>query len=153
MALEKILIAVGPGDPERSITLMETVVSVAGPAGAEVVLAHVFDEDEYQSALRNLDYDANDRPDPDEVVARYERLRDMGHRLEANGIDYDQRGVLHEGEEKGEAIVDLAEREGIDMIFVGGRKRSPTGKAVFGSTPQYVMMNAPCPVTFVRSDK
>lgn len=153
MALEKILIAVGPGDPERSVTLMKTVVDVAGPAGAEVVLAHVFDEDEYRNALRNLDYGSNDRPDPDEIVARYERLRDMGNRLEENGIDYDQRGVLHEGEEKGEAIVDLAETEDVGMIFVGGRKRSPTGKAVFGSTPQYVMMNAPCPVTFVRSDE
>lgn len=152
MALEKILIAVGPGDPERSITLMETVVDIAGPSGAEVVLAHVFDEEEYQNALGSLDYGPNDRPDPDEVVARYERLRDMGNRLDQNGIDYVQRGILHEGEEKGEAIVDLAEREGSDMVFVGGRKRSPTGKAVFGSTPQYVMLNAPCPVTFVRSD-
>jgi len=39
-----------------------------------------------------------------------------------------------------------------DLVVVGGRKRSPAGKAVFGSVAQEVMMNAPCPVTFVRDE-
>jgi len=151
MALETILIAVGPGDPERTMTLMDTLVDVAGPTDAEVVLAHVFDEDEYESALDNLGFDSGDRPDPEELLTRYERFREITKRLERNDVEYDQRGVLHHGDEKGEAIVELAEEEGADMAFVGGRKRSPTGKAVFGSTAQYVMLNAPCPVTFVRS--
>jgi nucleotide-binding universal stress UspA family protein len=153
MALETILVAVGPGDPERSITLMETVVDIAGPTGAEVVLAHVFDEDEYEQALKGLDYDSTDRPAPEELLTRYERFREMESRFDANDIDYSQRGSIHEGDEKGEAIVDMADEIGAGMVFVGGRKRSPAGKAVFGSTPQYVMLNAPCPVTFVRSDE
>lgn len=152
MPIETILVAVGPDQPERTTTLEETILDIARPTGAAVVLAHVLDEDEYRRAVRGLDYDPDDRPDPDEVVARYERHRDLADRLEAGGIDYEHRGVRHEGDERGAAIVALADEVGADMIFVGGRRRSPAGKAVFGSTAQDVMLNAPCPVTFVRSD-
>jgi nucleotide-binding universal stress UspA family protein len=37
-----------------------------------------------------------------------------------------------------------------DMVFIQERRRSPAGKAVFGSAAQEVLLNAPCPVTFVR---
>lgn len=33
---------------------------------------------------------------------------------------------------------------------VGGRSRTPAGKVVFGSTAQAILLDAPCPVTFVR---
>jgi nucleotide-binding universal stress UspA family protein len=38
----------------------------------------------------------------------------------------------------------------VDLLVVGGRGRSPTGKAVFGSTVETVLRRAPCPVTYVR---
>jgi len=44
----------------------------------------------------------------------------------------------------------LAAEVDADLVVVSGRKRTPTGKAVFGSTAQTVLLDAPCPVTFVR---
>ena len=50
----------------------------------------------------------------------------------------------------GEDLVQFAADNRIDEIFIGIEKRSKVGKAVFGSTAQYVILNAPCPVVAVK---
>jgi len=48
--------------------------------------------------------------------------------------------------EAGEKIVAIARRNRVDLIFLGVKKRSKVGKLLFGSTAQYVILHAPCPV-------
>lgn len=48
-----------------------------------------------------------------------------------------------------EGILELAREWGADHIVMGSRKRSPTGKAVFGSVVQTVLLEADVPVTVV----
>jgi nucleotide-binding universal stress UspA family protein len=50
----------------------------------------------------------------------------------------------------GEDLVQFAEDNTIDLIYIGVRKRSKVGKMVFGSTAQYVVLQAPCPVVTVK---
>ena len=50
----------------------------------------------------------------------------------------------------GEDLVQFAKENNIDEIVIGVRKRSKVEKFVFGSTAQYVGLNAPCPVVLVR---
>ena len=50
----------------------------------------------------------------------------------------------------GEDLVQFAKENNIDQIFIGVRKRSKVGKLVFGSTAQYVILNAPCPVVVIK---
>jgi nucleotide-binding universal stress UspA family protein len=38
----------------------------------------------------------------------------------------------------------------IDEIVIAVKKRSKAGKWLFGSTAQYVIFNAPCPVVSVK---
>jgi nucleotide-binding universal stress UspA family protein len=38
----------------------------------------------------------------------------------------------------------------VDEIYVGARKRSKAGKFLLGSTTQYVVLHAPCPVVTVK---
>jgi len=50
----------------------------------------------------------------------------------------------------GENLVQVAEEKAISEIYIGVRKRSKVGKLVFGSTAQYVILSAPCPVITVK---
>jgi nucleotide-binding universal stress UspA family protein len=54
------------------------------------------------------------------------------------------------GLEPGEDLTRLAEEHQVDAIIMGVRRRSKVGKLVFGSTAQYVILNAPCPVVTVK---
>ena len=47
-------------------------------------------------------------------------------------------------------MVSFAEKEAIDMIYIGIEKKSKVGKLLFGSTAQYMILKAPCPVLTVR---
>jgi len=49
----------------------------------------------------------------------------------------------------GEQLVKFAEDLKIDLIFLGIVKKSKVGKLLFGSTAQYVILHAPCPVVTV----
>ena len=86
-------------------------------------------------------------PDPSDVASRHVTTRTVAQSLDAVDVEYTIRGSVGD---RGETIVELAKEVDADRIIVGGRRRSPTGKAVFGSTAQEVMLSAPCPVTFVR---
>ena len=50
----------------------------------------------------------------------------------------------------GEDLVNYAKDNNIDEIIIGIRRRSKVGKLVFGSTAQYVILEAPCPVLTVK---
>jgi len=150
MALETVLLAVGPNDADRIDALGEAVVNIAGPAGADVVVAHVFTDDEYETVVDRLEFEAVAEADPDEVADRHSTVRELRERLSEAAVDTAVRGSVGD---HGDEIVALANDVEADLVVVGGRKRSPTGKAVFGSVAQEVMLSAPCPVTFVRGDE
>jgi nucleotide-binding universal stress UspA family protein len=65
-------------------------------------------------------------------------------------------GVKHEihllvrGNYTGEDIVQFARENDIDEIIIGVKSRSKVGKLFFGSTAQYVILKAECPVTSVK---
>ncbi|WP_135820468.1 universal stress protein [Halostella litorea] len=149
MAIDTILLAVGAKDEDRAERLADAVAEVAGPTGATVVLAHVFTDDEYDTVLDRLDFGPTDDTSPDEVATRHATIREIASLLDDAGVDYETRGAVGE---HGETIVNLAKEVGADRVVVGGRRRSPTGKAVFGSVAQEVMLSCPCPVTFVRDE-
>ena len=54
------------------------------------------------------------------------------------------------GLEAGEDLVQLADEHEAEEIIIGVRRRSKVGKIIFGSTAQYVVLNASCPVVTVK---
>jgi len=51
----------------------------------------------------------------------------------------------------GEQLVKFAEDQKMDQIFLGIVKKSKVGKLLFGSTAQYIILHAPCPVVTVQA--
>jgi nucleotide-binding universal stress UspA family protein len=145
MAVETILVAVGPKDHERVERLTEETVEIAGLTGADVVLAHAFTQEGFEASKRTLNFDD---ATPDQVAERNEPIRDLEAVLEAADIDYTIRGTVGD---PGERMVELAESTDADIVVVGGQERSPAGKALFGSVAQSIMLDAPCPTLYVRT--
>ena len=54
------------------------------------------------------------------------------------------------GLEAGEDLVQISEEHRADEVIIGVRRRSKVGKIIFGSTAQFVVLNAPCPVITVK---
>jgi nucleotide-binding universal stress UspA family protein len=50
-----------------------------------------------------------------------------------------------------DAILSLARQAGADLLVIGGRRRSPVGKAFLGSVTQNVILAADCPVLVVKT--
>jgi nucleotide-binding universal stress UspA family protein len=62
-----------------------------------------------------------------------------------SGLDvpYETIGLVGE---PADAVVEYAKEQNAKYIVVGPRKRSRTGKALFGSKAQSILLNATCPV-------
>lgn len=66
-----------------------------------------------------------------------------------HGIDCSTH-LLIRGLSPGEDIVRFAEEKKVDEIIMGVRRRSKVSKLLMGSTAQYVILKAPCPVVTVK---
>lgn len=154
MVVDTVVLAGRLADTDRADALAAAAADVAGPAMATVHLLHVFSTDQFEHTLEDLGYDPENPPDPDEVAERVVAIRTIADRLNAPhrpyGTPYEVHGRV--SDDPGGAIVDFAIEVGADRVFVGGRSRSPVGKALIGSTAQHVLLTAPCPVTFVRTE-
>jgi len=58
--------------------------------------------------------------------------------------------LLIRGLTPGEDLVEFAREHGSDEIIVGVERRSKVSKLLLGSTAQFVILNAPCPVVTVK---
>jgi nucleotide-binding universal stress UspA family protein len=88
---------------------------------------------------------------------KYEEIRKVEQNLEGevhaimnSGKVLYQTYLLISDLESGEELVQFAEDNKIDEIVIGIRKRSKVGKLMFGSTAQYVILNAHCPVVSIK---
>jgi len=147
MSIETVLLTVKRDDGERLDRLTEGATELATATGARVTVGHAFasqsDVDDALAQLEGAD------GTPTDVARRLEGVRRATTALQAAGVEHGVEGVVGD---PGDAVAVLAERVGADRVFVGGRRRSPTGKAVFGSTAQQILLSSPCPVTFVREE-
>ena len=58
--------------------------------------------------------------------------------------------LLVRGLKAGEDLVQFAKDTDIDEIVIGIKRRSKVGKLFFGSTAQYIILHATCPVLTIK---
>lgn len=77
-------------------------------------------------------------------------LEAAGNELKADGVSCETHQLVR-GLSPGEDIVQFAADNAVDFIFIGVEKKSRTQKILLGSTAQYVILKAGCPVVTVKA--
>lgn len=78
-----------------------------------------------------------------------EEQQRAAEKVKAEGVECETH-LLVRGVSPEEDLVDYAVEQEVDEIVIGIRKRSKMDKLIFGSTAQYVILHAPCPVVTVK---
>lgn len=76
-------------------------------------------------------------------VSQIEAVREASKRLDGTNVDIE---LLEASGSPPDEILQYADELDVDQICVGGRKRSPAGKALFGSVTQDVILGTHKPV-------
>lgn len=76
-------------------------------------------------------------------------LEDARQLMEQQGIACETH-QLARGMSPGEDIVKFAQDNDINLIYVGIKKKSKAQKIILGSTAQYIILKAHCPVVAVK---
>lgn len=114
---------------------------LAKDTGAEIVIFNVDVLDE------------SNRIDKREMDEHRKRLADfVAENVGDAGAGLKMRQVVDAGQPFG-AIVDCAEREGVDLIVMSSHGRSGLSRMLIGSVTDKLLRAAPCPVLVVPSEK
>ena len=97
-----------------------------------------------RSITRNLplDYDVIQ-------VTEEDLKREIQNQLNGDITNYETH-LLVSSNSTGQNLVEIAALKKFDEIIIGLRKRSKVGKLLLGSTAQYVVLHAPCPVITIK---
>ncbi len=79
-----------------------------------------------------------------------ELFEDIGRRLDAAGIEHDMHDYIR-GNTAAQDILDCAETSQAQLVVIGFRNRTKTGKYLLGSTAQDVLLQAGCAVLAVKA--
>lgn len=133
-------------DPSESNTdILREAGELAAGVDASLVVFSPMTDDEYENdvsvlstieSVEGTSYNKN----PDRIAGRaVEQLAE--EHLSDHAVEYQTKGAVIDDDDRARAILETAEEEGCDYIFIVGRRRSPTGKALFGDTAQAVILN------------
>lgn len=87
--------------------------------------------------------------DADQVQQAEAELALAETSMKDKGVEVETH-LLVRGLTPGEDIVNFAEENNADTIFIGVRRRSKVGKLLSGSNAQYIILKAPCPVMTIK---
>lgn len=148
-----MVILAAAGEKHNPKEIIKTGNDLATAFQDELQVLHVIPRDDAQAhmeELRNIpefkDYSMSAEADRAKEVART--------LINATLDDVDADRVIPVGRvgDPTDEIMSMVDATDPEYLVIGGRKRSPTGKALFGSVTQSVILNSDHPVVTVLSD-
>ena len=142
-------IVVGTDGSQTAGEAVREAIEVAKALGASIELVSAYEpvssqrlREESRQAPQDLQWSINPREDVDAT------LREAAERVEAAGLNV--RTYAREGD-PADAILDVAEERGADLIVVGNKGMTGAKRFLLGSVPNKVSHHAPCSVLIIRT--
>jgi nucleotide-binding universal stress UspA family protein len=142
-------IVVGTDGSETATEAVRQATQLAGDVGARLLIVSAYEpvadarlRDEARQAPRDLQWTVNPRDEVDATLA------DAADAARAAGVE--ARTYARQGD-PADAILDVAEERGADLIVVGNKGMTGARRFLLGSVPNRVSHHAPCSVLIVRT--
>lgn len=142
-------IVVGTDGSSTAGEAVRQATELARAVGAQVYLVSAYEpvpegrlRDERQEIPEDLQWMVNPREDVERT------LQESAQALQAAGIAVET--LAREGD-PADAILDVAEEQGADLIVVGNKGMTGAKRFLLGSVPNKVSHHAPCSVMIIRT--
>ena len=139
--MQRVLAVVEPN--ERTRKMVREAAELAEGVGAELVLLNVTTEEEFHDNQEQLSEASPSGAGMYNIEKAQEGAQQYAQNVAndlLSDLDVSVTPVGKLGERR-EEILETAEEYDCDYVFITGRKRSPTGKALFGDDAQAIVLN------------
>jgi nucleotide-binding universal stress UspA family protein len=142
-------IVVGTDGSETAAQAVRQATELASSVGASIDLVSAYEpvpttrlREEATQIPKDLEWMVNPREDVDAT------LRDAADEVRQAGVDVET--FAREGD-PADAILDVAEERGADLVVVGNKGMTGAKRFLLGSVPNKVSHHAPCSVLIIRT--
>jgi nucleotide-binding universal stress UspA family protein len=142
-------IVVGTDGSDTAGKAVERAIELARAVGGSIELVSAFEpvpagrlREEAREVPRDLQWMVNPRADVEAT------LREAAAAVEAAGVPV--RTYAREGD-PADAILDVAEERGAELIVVGNKGMTGAKRFLLGSVPNKISHHAPCSVLIIRT--
>lgn len=147
-------------------SVAEVGADMASQYGEELVVVHVMAQETYEaraddgssadfSFASGTEYGRSGGETSYSIDQAQRDARGVARDVTEQSVDTLPEAVTYVGRvgEAVEEVLGIAEERDPTFLVVGGRKRTPVGKAVFGSATQSFLLNVDVPVVTVMTEK
>jgi nucleotide-binding universal stress UspA family protein len=142
-------IVVGTDGSDTASEAVRQATELANAVGARIHLVSAFEpvgnqrlREEQQQVPEDMSWMVNQREDVDAT------LREAAEQIQQAGVEVET--YARQGD-PADAILDVAEEKGADLIVVGNKGMSGAKRFLLGSVPNKVSHHAPCSVMIIRT--
>jgi nucleotide-binding universal stress UspA family protein len=142
-------IVVGTDGSETAAEAVRQATDLAARLGAKIELVSAYEpvsetrlRQEAREVPGDIQWSVNPREDVDAT------LRDAAEQIEGAGVQVE---IYARQGDPADAILDVAEEQGADLIVVGNKGMTGAKRFLLGSVPNKVSHHAPCSVLIIRT--